>query len=160
MQPQEGTAAASSYHPAAFKLQALLTLANETEREVARKLGLNLTDYRALSALAQSGPVTAGKLAEELGATPATTTAIVNRLESSGYAARQRSAEDRRQVQVSVTPAAFQGIMNQMLPLVAAISEHLKALPASEQAVVADFLDHAMHLMQDHLHTLSEKDAR
>ena len=69
----------SQPHPAALALQGLFTLANETEREVARRLGLNLTDYRALSALAQSGPVTVGRLAEDLGATPATTTAIVSR---------------------------------------------------------------------------------
>lgn len=151
---------ASSYHPAAWSLQGLFTLANETEREVARKLGLNLTDYRALSALEQSGPVTVGKLAEDLGATPATTTAIVGRLESHGYAARHRGTDDRRQVQVSTTPAASRGIMNLMRPLMAATNEHIKALPAADQAAVADFLDVAQHLMRDHLHTLSEKDAQ
>jgi len=151
---------ASPYHPASSALQGLFTLANETERVVAHKLGLNLTDYRALSALAQSGPVTVGKLAAELGATPATTTAIVSRLESRGYVARHRNAEDRRQVHVSATPAANRGIMNLMRPLMTAANEHIKALPAAHQGVVADFLDVAQHLMQDHLHTLSEKDAR
>ncbi|MDP9983523.1 DNA-binding MarR family transcriptional regulator [Pseudarthrobacter oxydans] len=151
---------ASSYHPAALALQGLFSLANETEREVARRLGLNLTDYRALSALAQSGPVTVGKLAEDLGATPATATAIVSRMEARGYMARHRNTEDRRQVQVSVTPAANLGIMNLMRPLMTATNEHIKALPADHQAVVADFLDVAQHLMQDHLHTLSEKDTR
>ena len=150
----------SQPHPAALALQGLFTLANETEREVARRLGLNLTDYRALSALAQSGPVTVGRLAEDLGATPATTTAIVSRMEARGYVERHRNTEDRRQVQVSVTPAADRGIMNLMMPLMTATNEHIKALPADHQAVVADFLDVAQHLMRDHLHTLSEKDTR
>lgn len=151
---------AAQQHPATLALQSLFTLANETEREIARAMGLNLTDYRALSALAQSGPVTVGKLAEDLGATPATATAIVSRLEARGYMARHRNTEDRRQVQVSVTPAANLGIMNLMRPLLTATNEHINALPADHQAVVADFLDVAQHLMQDHLHTLSEKDAR
>jgi DNA-binding MarR family transcriptional regulator len=151
---------ASQQHPAALALQGLFNLANETEREVARRLGLNLTDYRALSALAQSGPVTVGRLAGDLGATAATATAIVSRLESRGYVARHRNTDDRRQVQVSVTPAASDGIMNLMRPLMAATNEHIKALPAADQAVVADFLDVAQRLMRDHLHTLSEKDAR
>ena len=151
---------ASSYHPAALALQGLFTLANDAEREIARVMGLNLTDYRALSALAQSGPVTVGTLAEDLGATPATATAIVSRLEARGYMSRHRNTEDRRQVQVSVTPAATRGIMDLMRPLMTATNEHLMALPADHQAVVADFLDVAQHLMQDHLHTLSEKDAR
>ena len=150
----------SQPHPAALALQGLFTLANETEREVARRLGLNLTDYRALSALAQSGPVTVGRLAEDLGATPATTTAIVSRMEARGYVERHRNTEDRRQVQVSVTPAADRGIMTLMLPLMTATNEHIKALPADHHAVVADFLDVAQHLMLDYLHTLSEKDTR
>ena len=150
----------ASYHPAAQALQGLFSLANETEREVARILGLNLTDYRALSALAQSGPVTVGQLAEDLGATPATTTAIVSRMESRGYVSRHRSTEDRRQVHVRVTPAAHSGILDLMQPLMSATNEHIKALPAADQAVVADFVDVAQQLMRDHLHTLSEKDAR
>ena len=151
---------ASSYHPAVLALQALFTLANETEREVARILGLNLTDYRALSVLAQSGPATAGKLAEELGSTAATTTAITGRLESRGYVARHRNTDDRRRVQVSATPAASGGIMNLMQPLMSAAHEHIESLPADQQAAVADFLEIAQNLMRDHLHTLSEKDAR
>ena len=151
---------ASQQHPATLALQSLFTLANETEREIARVMGLNLTDYRALSALAQSGPVTVGKLAEDLGATPATATAIVSRMEARGYMARHRNTEDRRQVQVSVTPAASRGILSLMRPLMTATNEHITALPADHQAVVVDFLDVARHLMQDHLHTLSEKDAR
>jgi len=151
---------ASQHHPATLALQSLFTLANETEREIARVMGLNLTDYRALSALAQSGPVTVGKLAEDLGATPATTTAIVSRMESRGYVERHRSTEDRRHVQVRVTPAATREIMNLMRPLMAVTNQHITALPADHRAVVADFLDVAQHLMRDHLHTLSEKDAR
>lgn len=151
---------ASSYHPAALALQGLFTLANETEREIARVMGLNLTDFRALSALAQSGPVTVGRLAEDLGSTPATTTAIVSRMESRGYMERHRSTEDRRHVQVRVTPAANRGIMNLMRPLMTATNDHITALPADHRAVVADFLDVAQHLMRDHLHALSEKDAQ
>jgi len=151
---------ASQQHPATLALQGLFTLANETEREIARAMGLNLTDYRALSTLAQSGPVTVGKLAEDLGATPATATAIVSRMEARGYMTRHRNTEDRRQVQVSVTQEASRGIMNLMRPLMAAANEHLESLPAAHQTVIADFLDVAQHLMRDHLHTLSEKDPR
>jgi len=147
------------FHPAAFTLQAMFALANETERELARNLELNLTDYRALSVLAQLGPVTVGELAVELGATPATATAIVSRLVSHGFVARHRGTDDRRQVHVSATPAATRAITTLMQPLMIATNEHIQALPASQQGVVADFLDVAQHLMRDHLHTLSTKDA-
>ena len=149
---------APQYHPAAAALQKLFTLANETEREVARKLELNLTDYRALSTLVQSRPVTVGALAGELGATAATTTAIVTRLESRGYAERLRSAADRRLVHVTATPAAARDIMVLMRPLMDATNQHIEALPPARQAAVVDFLDAALTLMQDHLHTLSAKE--
>ncbi|WP_426766090.1 MarR family winged helix-turn-helix transcriptional regulator [Pseudarthrobacter sp. 1G09] len=146
------------YHPAALALQALFDLATQTEREVARRLELNLTDYRALSALSHSGPVTVGKLAETLGATAATTTAIVSRLEAHGYAERLRSDEDRRHVHVSATPTATKDVMDLMRPLMASTNQHIEALPRIRQDAVSDFLSVAMHLMQDHLHSLSEKE--
>ncbi|WP_457948711.1 MarR family winged helix-turn-helix transcriptional regulator [Pseudarthrobacter sp. alpha12b] len=146
------------HHPATSALQGLFNLANEIEREVARRLDLNLTDYRALSALAQSGPVTAGALGETLGATAATTTAIVNRLEARGYAERLRSEEDRRHVHVNATSVAIKEIMDLMRPLMDATSEHIKTLPAAQQDAVGNFLDVALTLMQEHLHTLSGKD--
>jgi MarR family transcriptional regulator, organic hydroperoxide resistance regulator len=148
----------TTYHPAAIALQAVLTLANETEREVAGKLGLNLTDYRALSALAQSDPMTVGNLAAKLGATAATTTAIVSRLEKHGYAERLRGADDRRHVHVRATGSASRDVMHLMRPLMDATNQHIESLPAPHQDAVADFLHAAQRLMQDHLHTLSTKD--
>ncbi|MCB5283451.1 MarR family transcriptional regulator [Arthrobacter sp. AL08] len=151
---------ASKQHPATLALQSLFTLANETEREIARGMGLNLTDFRALSALEISGQVTVGQLAEQLGTTPATTTAIVSRLESRGYVARHRSTEDRRRVHVRPTPASFTAITGLMQPLMIASNEHLRLLPAANQTVIADFLHVAQGMMRHHLHALSEKDAR
>ncbi|KIS28637.1 MarR family transcriptional regulator [Arthrobacter sp. SPG23] len=159
MQAGEGPGA-PTYHPAAVALQTLFALANETEREIARGMRINLTDFRALSALERSGPVTVGRLAEDLGTTPATTTAIVNRLESRGYVARHRGADDRRQVRVSTTREYSTGIMDLMRPLMTATDRHLQALPAAQQSAVADFLDVARHLMRDHLHALSERDSQ
>ena len=37
-----------AYHPATFALQAVIAQSNVLERELARLLGLNATDYRAL----------------------------------------------------------------------------------------------------------------
>ncbi|QSZ49961.1 MarR family transcriptional regulator [Paenarthrobacter sp. OM7] len=147
-------------HPASRTLQGLFSLANETEREVARTLGLNLTDYRALTVLADSGPVTVGALAAELGATAATTTALVSRLESHGYVERMRSTEDRRQVRVNVTSAAAGKVKDLMLPLLSAASQQLDALPPERQAFVTDFLDAVLNLMQDHLQSISTEGAR
>ena len=147
------------YHPAAFALQGLITLSNEIERELTRRLELNLTDYRALSALAASGPVTVGTLGEHLGATPATTTAIVNRLESAGHVRRQRVDDDRRQVRVSVTRDAYRRIIELMSPLMDATNAHIRALPSAHQRVIEDFLNTAQAQMLEHLRALSAEAA-
>lgn len=136
-----------AYHPGAQGLQGVIALSNEVERELARALAVNLTDYRALSALAMGGPVTVGGLAERLGTTAATTTAIVNRLEARGYADRERVDGDRRQVRVSVSPACFGRILGLMRPLMDATNAHLWSLPPEEGDAVARFLA----VVQDHL---------
>ncbi|MFJ6419212.1 MarR family winged helix-turn-helix transcriptional regulator [Paeniglutamicibacter sp. NPDC091659] len=150
----------SSSRPVFETLQSLYAIVRESEREIALNLGLNLTDYRALSVLAQFGPMTAGKLAEDLGSTAATTTAITNRLELRGYVVRRRNTADRRQVLVSSTPASSQKILDLMCPLATAIDGHLQALPLDQRAAVASFLDVAQHLMRDHLQTFPQKEAR
>ncbi|TQS92719.1 MarR family transcriptional regulator [Arthrobacter sp. TS-15] len=154
------SATEGSEHPVSLTLQGLFGLANETEREVARTLGLNLTDYRALTVLADSGPVTVGALAADLGATAATTTALVSRLEMHGYVERMRSTEDRRQVHVNVTEVASSKVKDLMLPLLSAASRQLDALPQDRQEVVTDFLDAVLNLMQDHLQAISTEGVR
>lgn len=149
----------SSCEPVAGTLRALVALVRETEREMALRLGLNLTDYRALCALAESGPLTSGRLAEELGYTAATTTAITNRLASHGYVTRERSATDRRLVTVSASPEASQRILNLTFPLVSVLSEQLQALPSDQISTVVAFLDVTQELMRSHLQKLSSKDA-
>ncbi|XTR51658.1 hypothetical protein ACOM2C_16590 [Pseudarthrobacter sp. So.54] len=61
---------------------------------------------------------------------------------------------------MNATATSFTRIMSLMLPLMTATNEHLRALPTADQRVVTDFLDAAQRLMRDHLHALSEKDAR
>jgi DNA-binding MarR family transcriptional regulator len=79
--------------------------ANDAFDEVAAQtLGINRTDMRCLNILDNQGSVTAGRLAELSGLTTAAVTAVLDRLERAGYARRLRDEEDRRQVNVEVTP--------------------------------------------------------
>lgn len=150
----------TAYHPAAQSLQGLLTVSMEIELRLSQRLGLNLTDYRAVSTLSQAPPVTVGQLADALGTTPATTTAIVNRLEKGGFVARHRDDSDRRHVRVSVTAEGYQRIMALMRPLLTATNDHLWSLDADRQAAIADFLDVTRGQMHDHLLELSGEDPR
>src|SRR5262245_49166933 len=66
---------------------------------IADRLGLSLTDHKALNFVLDAGrPITAGELALMTGLTTGAVTGIVDRLEHAGYVKRKRAAEDRRQV--------------------------------------------------------------
>lgn len=149
---------AQQFHPGAFALQVMIDLSNEIERELARLLGLHLTDYRALSALSTlsiAGPVTVGGLADQIGASRATTTAVVNRLERSGYVERERTEQDRRLVHVRLTTAATRRVMELMTPLMVEVSDHLWSLPPGDQQRVTDFLGVVHRVLRERVAALS-----
>lgn len=74
------------------------------DRRAAEALGVNRTDARCLDVLDNEGAMTAGRLAERLGLTTAAVTAVIDRLEAKGYVKRVRDEQDRRRVNVEVTP--------------------------------------------------------
>ncbi|HEY2193909.1 MAG TPA: MarR family transcriptional regulator [Actinomycetospora sp.] len=66
---------------------------------------VTLPQYRALVVLAQRGRLRPAELAAALAVTPPTCTRMCGRLESKGLVVRDRPAEDRRAVDVSLSPA-------------------------------------------------------
>ncbi len=149
------------YHPATFALQGIIAQSNALERELARLLGLNTTDYRALSTLQQlprDEPITMTRLGAALGTTPATTGAIVDRLERAGYVARNRTEADRRLVTLESTPSAWTRIMQIMRPLMDASDSYIKALPPEDASIVAEFLSATNQHLSEQLESLSALD--
>ena len=67
-------------------------------RAVAERSGLNLTDLQCINILALTGPITAGRLGEEMGLTTGAITGLVNRLEKSGYVRKEKDPSDARRV--------------------------------------------------------------
>jgi len=73
----------------------------------AARLGVNLTDLHCLNIIESRGGVTAGELATEAGLSSGAITGVIDRLERVGYAERERDANDRRRVAITVTPAFY-----------------------------------------------------
>lgn len=69
------------------------------------KLGVTYTQYLAIVALWEQDHQTVSGLGEKLFLESNTLTPILKRLEAMGYLTRQRSADDERQVVVSLTQA-------------------------------------------------------
>lgn len=68
-----------------------------------------LTSHQAsiLDHLDLDEPISLNGLARHMGVTPATMCVAIDRLEKLGYASRERSTSDRRQVQLKLTPAGL-----------------------------------------------------
>jgi DNA-binding MarR family transcriptional regulator len=84
---------------------------NRTDRfdtAVCELLGINRSDNTALDILDRHERMTAGELARELRLTTGAVTALIDRLEKSGYVRRVADPTDRRRVLVEVTPLTRQ----------------------------------------------------
>src|SRR5690348_1387301 len=64
----------------------------------AAKYGLGITDMKALGALMQEGPMTAGQIAKRLSLTSGAVTSLIDRLERRDFARRAPDPNDRRKV--------------------------------------------------------------
>jgi DNA-binding MarR family transcriptional regulator len=85
-------------------IRASQTATDAFDHAVADYVGLDRTAYRCLDILDQEGPMTAGRLAERARLSPGAMTALLDRLETRGFARRTRDTKDRRRVLVEVTP--------------------------------------------------------
>jgi DNA-binding MarR family transcriptional regulator len=90
--------------------------------ETAEAVGLSPRDMQAIHLLQIHGPMTPGELGRAIGLASASTTALIDRLESAGYARRERDHDDRRKVVVSLNEAR---LASDLAPRYAAQAEQL-----------------------------------
>ena len=72
-------------------------------RPILEPLGLTHPQYLVMLALWERAPRTLNDLAADLAMEPATASPLVKRLEADGLVARQRSAEDERRLDITLT---------------------------------------------------------
>ncbi|MGZ8802916.1 MAG: MarR family transcriptional regulator [Mycobacterium sp.] len=81
-----------------------------------RTLGIGRSDLRALNML-EEGPLSAAALADRLGLTRGSVTALVDRLEAAELVARQLAPKDRRSVLVGLREPAWRALADIYRPL-------------------------------------------
>jgi DNA-binding MarR family transcriptional regulator len=131
------------YVPLARDLAARVALFHEA---AANKLGLHATDVKALRLLSEQA-MTAGSLANQTGLTGAAVTALVDRLEQSGYVARERDAGDRRRVTIRAAPAKIRELDRLYAGLSIEMAALLSKYDASEFAIIADYIAKATEVL-------------
>jgi|SRR5699024_6852636 len=107
---------------------------------ISDKLGLNPTDHKCLDFLNRSGPVTAGQLAQLTGLTTGSITSVIDRLESSGYAIRDKDPKDRRRVIIKAVPEEMDKISPMFESIFESTSEILAQYSEREAKLILNFI--------------------
>jgi DNA-binding MarR family transcriptional regulator len=108
---------------------------------VADRLGMHLTDHKCGDILVETGPITAGELAERTGLTTGAITGVIDRLEKTGFVRRAKDPDDRRRVIIEPLPERIKG---QIAPLFQSIGHAIAGMCARystrELAAIRDFI--------------------
>ena|SRR5579859_6368795 len=123
----------------------------------AARLGVNLTDFRCLDILSRGEPITAGQLASESGLTTGAVTALVDRLERSGYVRRKREVNDRRRVLIVPTKRAMDKVWPLFKGIVEKSSAVLSQFTISELETILRFVETNRLALREQLGNASER---
>ena len=124
------------------------------QQQAAARLGLGVTELKALSILLREGPQTAGALMDRLNLTSGAVTGLVGRLLRKGVAHREVDPSDRRRVIISVDAEALTSGPNPY----AAIGEAFDALHASyataELSLIEGYLEASTRITREQAEAL------
>lgn len=125
---------------------------------VAERVGVGVTDMKCYSLLRQTGPLTAGDLAQRVSLTTGAITGVIDRLERAGLARRIPDPQDRRRVVVELLgdPERERAIDQLYVAMGQAITQLLLSYSAPERATIADFLTKATIVMETETKQLRE----
>jgi len=124
----------------------------KASKPILDKLGVTYTQYLAIVALWEEDHQTVSGLGEKLFLESNTLTPILKRLEAVGYVTRQRSAQDERQVVISLTDAGRalreQGLEMDLVAATGLSSEEFRVL----QKGIANLRDNLRAHVQESAH--------
>ncbi len=125
-------------------VQGLRRIAKAVEdysREVYRAYGLTGPQLWALKTLYRRGPLTAGELAEALLVHQSSVSVLVARLEGRHLVRRVRRRNDRRYVEIALTPSGRTLAARSPEPAQGRLLHQLRRMPATEVARIRDSVD-------------------
>lgn len=116
---------------------------------IAAKVGLAGADIEYLDILTLKGRMTAGELAAATGLTTGAVTGVIDRLERSGFARRQRDTSDRRRVFVVARPDGLERLRSFYAPMANAMAELAERYSESEIDAFLGYFSAARDIMRD-----------
>lgn len=116
-------------------------------KRLAKTSGLTAPQILLLQTIKSKPNVTIGTIAAEISLSQATVTTILDRLEKRGLVCRQRSNSDRRKVNVHLTPAGEEAILQAPTPLQEHFIQRFNALEEWEQHMIIGSLQRVAVMM-------------
>ena len=92
-----------TYEEVLVALRQIIRAIDLHSKRLERESGLTGPQLLVMQAIDKAGEITAGVIAREVSLSQATVTSIIDRLERKACLKRERSADDRRKVMVSLT---------------------------------------------------------
>lgn len=130
------------------------------QQNVAASLGLHNQDFISIDILRETGPITAGELSKKTGLTTGSITALVDRLEKSGYVHRENDPNDRRRVIIVPEYESKEAVLNKYLPLHHAMVDLSASYTQEELVVITKFLGEAGAVIEDQIHHLNANSSK
>ncbi|MBI1237785.1 MAG: MarR family transcriptional regulator [Alphaproteobacteria bacterium] len=134
---------------ALLAIRRILRTGERHAKSLVRDSGLSTSQRVLLHYLVEHGAVTASEIARAMSLSQATVTTLVDRLEEKALAVRSRSAVDRRQVFVSITPEGQGALQNSPSQMNRHFLERFAALPDWEQAAIVSSLERVAALLDE-----------
>lgn len=117
------------------------------QQNMAQKIGVSHTDLKSAEILNETGPITAGELSKITGLSTGSVTALINRLEKSGYVKRERDQLDGRRVMIVPIPERQEQIKLHYQSLSVATKELCSAYNEQELILINEFVVNITKIM-------------
>jgi DNA-binding MarR family transcriptional regulator len=124
---------------------------------VAERVGLSVTETKALEVIERHGPVTPGDLSRQSGLAPASVTALLDRLTRKGVARRVPHPSDGRRFLVEIDPAFVRASEQLLDRFVESMRELCADYSAHDLEVVSGFLTEAARRQLEAMALLPEQ---
>ncbi|MFC9097372.1 MarR family winged helix-turn-helix transcriptional regulator [Streptomyces sp. NPDC002387] len=152
---------AATSDQALYAMDRMIATAQFGQQDIARRLGLNVTDLTCLGFLIEASmageSLVAGDLAERARLTTGAVTGVLNRLEKADYIHRAPDPGDRRRVVVIMEETAQERILAVYGPVYQRLTALFADYEADEIAVLTDWLTRARGLFDEALQEIREE---
>lgn len=146
---------AATAEQALYAMDRMIATAQFGQQDIARLLGLNVTDLTCLGFLVEAATagesLVAGDLADRARLTTGAVTGVLNRLEKARYIRRQADPQDRRKVRLVMEESALERILQAYGPFYERLGLLFADYTPDEVAVLTDWFTRAKALLQDSL---------